>query len=95
MYESEADEKHLDFIAATPATVSIGVIRLFGFLILVLCSCPVPELSLPRPIGVEPRGGGRVHIGPVAFLKEDTSLLQCLITPARSLKKDIWRVVTY
>ena len=57
--------------------------------------CLVTELSLPRPIGDEPTGGGRAHTGPVAFLKEDTSLLQCLIIPAMSLKKDICRVVNY
>ena len=37
MYESESDEKHLDFIAGTPAMVGIGVVRLFCFTILVLC----------------------------------------------------------
>ena len=56
MYESEADEKHLDFIAGTPAMVSIGVSRLFCFSILVLC---MNFPSLPY-MGVDPRGGGGV-----------------------------------
>lgn len=61
MYESEADEKHLDFIAGNPAMVSIGVSRLFCFPILVLCNCPVHELSLPYPIwGLNPEGEGSV-----------------------------------
>ena len=59
MYESEADEKHLDFIAGTPAMVSIGVSRLFCFSILVLCSKSSAWTFLPYHIwGLTPEGEG-------------------------------------
>lgn len=97
MYESESDEKHLDFIAANAATVSICVIRSFCVAIRVQYSCPAPELSLPHPyVWVEPRGGREnSSTGPVVVLKAHTSLLQYLndyFTLPRSLVKGIIRV---
>lgn len=62
MYESESDEKHLDFIAANAPTVSIYVIRSFCVAIRVQYATRPQNCPFPTPMWrLNPEGEGRVQ----------------------------------